>query len=287
MADTTLLPADAHPTAVRLQVSNLQRSLHWYQSIIGCRPLEVTSSSAMLGAHGTGARPLIELVERPGARAVRPHARLGLYHFAILLPSRAALGAFVRRLAALDVRVGSADHLVSEALYMSDPDGLGIEVYADRPRETWTWQGEQVVMTVDHLDFRDLARAAVEPWDGLPAGTTIGHVHLHVGGLDEALAFYQQGLGFEETARLPGAAFLAAGRYHHHLGTNIWAAGAPSPHDDDAQLLEWTLTVPDRAAAAAAAERLTQAGHAVRHDDDADRGWTVADPWGTRLRVLS
>src|SRR5690606_31841049 len=138
-----------------------------------------------------------------------------------------------------------------EALYMHDPDGLGIEVYADRPRETWTWQGDQVVMTVDHLDFRDLARAAVEPWDGLPSGTTIGHVHLHVGDLDQALAFYKAGLGLEETARLPGAAFLAAGRYHHHLGINIWAAAAPSPHEDDAQLLEWSLSVPDKAAASA------------------------------------
>ncbi len=286
MADTQPLPADTHPTAVRLQVSNLQRSLHWYQAIIGCQPLELTPSSALLGARGDAAAPLIELVERPGARAVRQHARLGLYHFAILLPSRPALGSFVRRLAALDVRVGSADHLVSEALYMHDPDGLGIEVYADRPRETWTWQGDQVVMTVDHLDFRDLARAAVEPWDGLPSGTTIGHVHLHVGDLDQALAFYKAGLGLEETARLPGAAFLAAGRYHHHLGINIWAAAAPSPHEDDAQLLEWSLSVPDKAAALAAAERLSHAGHAVQHDADPGRGWTVADPWGTRLRVV-
>lgn len=287
MVDAPLLPDDTHPVAVRLQVSNLQRSLHWYASVLGCRPLEVAESTALLGAHGDDARPLIELVERPGARAVRPHARLGLYHFAILLPSRAALGAFIRRLAALDVRVGSADHLVSEALYMSDPDGLGIEVYVDRPRETWTWQGSHVTMTVDHLDLRDLARAATDPWDGLPAGTTLGHVHLHVGGLDEGVAFYQHALGFEETARLPGACFLAAGRYHHHLGINIWATGAPSPHPDDAQLLEWTLAVPDAARASAAADRLAAAGHAVDRDDTETTGWTVADPWGTRMRVIS
>lgn len=284
MDATPTLPAATRPETVRLQVSDLQRSLHWYTATLGCRVLDVDDDTAVLGVAGDPPTPLILLAHRPGTRAIAPHARLGLYHFAILLPSRAALGGFVRRLAALDLRVASADHLVSEALYLTDPDGLGVEVYADRPRDSWTWSGGHVLMTVDRLDLRDLARAATDPWDGLPAGTTLGHVHLHVGQLDEAAAFYQDGLGLVETARLPGARFLAAGGYHHHLGINAWATAAPPPGPDDAQLLEWTLHVPDPQASAEARARLEARGFACALDADT-RAWSAADPWGTRLRV--
>lgn len=286
MDATPTLPAATRPQTVRLQVSDLQRSLHWYTATLGCRVLDVDDDTAVLGVAGDPPTPLILLAARPGTRAIAPHARLGLYHFAILLPSRAALGGFVRRLAALDLRVASADHLVSEALYLTDPDGLGVEVYADRPRDSWTWSGGHVLMTVDRLDLRDLARAATDPWDGLPAGTTLGHVHLHVGQLDEAAAFYQDGLGLAETARLPGARFLAAGGYHHHLGINAWAAAAPPPGPDDAQLLEWTLHVPDPQASDDARARLEAQGVACALDSDT-RAWSAADPWGTHLRVVT
>lgn len=278
------LPDDTHPVSVRLQVSDLARSRHWYTATLGCRVLASSPQEVRLGIEGDE-RPLITLEERPGTRPTPPQSRLGLYHFAILLPSRAALGAFVRHLASLDTRVGSADHLVSEALYLTDPDGLGIEVYADRPRSAWTYTGGHVDMTVDPLDLRDLADAAAGPWAGLPAGTTLGHMHLHVGDLDQAARFYQDALGLDEMARLRGALFLAAGGYHHHLGVNTWAGGAPAAGEADARLLEWTLKVPDPDRAAASAARLAAAGHALSRDEAGT--WSVADPWGTRLRVIT
>jgi catechol 2,3-dioxygenase len=173
---------------------------------------------------------------------------------------------------------------VSEALYLNDPDGLGLEVYADRPRSAWTTRGTQVVMTVERLDLRSLAAAADAPWAGLPADTAIGHVHLHVGSLDEAARFYQQALGFDETLRMQGALFLAAGGYHHHLGLNTWVDDAVPPGEDEAQLLEWTLRVPDLPTATAAAARLEAGGYAVQPQPD---GWTARDPWQTPLRIVS
>ena len=163
---------------------------------------------------------------------------LGLYHFAILLPDRQALGRFVTHLAEVGAHAGSADHLVSEALYLSDPDGLGIEVYADRPRASWTTSGDgderaEIVMATEPLDLRSLVgEAGGERWTGMPAGTVIGHVHFHVGAIREAEAFYHAALGFDKTAwTYPGALFLSAGGYHHHVGTNIWAAGSPAATD--------------------------------------------------------
>jgi catechol 2,3-dioxygenase len=158
-------------------------------------------------------------------------------------------------------------------------------VYADRPRSAWTYTDGHVDMTVDPLDLRDLADAAAGPWAGLPAGTTLGHMHLHVGDLDRAARFYQDALGFDEMARLRGALFLAAGGYHHHLGVNVWAGAAPAAGDTDARLLEWTLRVPGAAHASETAARLEAAGHPVERQDE--RIWTAADPWGTRLRVTS
>lgn len=277
------LPDDTRPVSVRLQVSDLARSTRWYVDTLGCHLFRTTAADVQLVARD-GAAPIITLVAHPGARPTPLHSRLGLYHFALLLPTRADLGAFVRHLVSLDTRVGSADHLVSEALYLHDPDGLGIEVYVDRPRSAWTYERGQLVMTVDPLDLRDIADAATGPWTGLPGGSALGHMHLHVGDLDEAGLFYRDALGFDEMARLRGALFLAAGGYHHHLGLNVWAAGAPPPRQDDAQLLEWTLRVPDAALADEAAGRLAAAGHApVREAGD----WVVRDPWGTCLRVVS
>ena len=199
----------------------------------------------MLGARGEEG-PLVVLRERSGAAPVPRHGRLGLYHFAILLPSRAELGRFLRRLAELGVRAGASDHFVSEALYLSDPDGLGIEVYADRPRDQWEADGREIRMATVPLNAAELvAEAGEERWDGMLAGTVMGHLHLHVGDLVEAEAFYHRALGLDKVVwSYPGALFLSAGGYHHHLGMNTWAAGAPPAGEDDAKLLEWT----DRAA---------------------------------------
>jgi catechol 2,3-dioxygenase len=213
--------------------------------------------------------------------------RLGLYHYAILLPDRAALGRFVSHLSRAGFRAGASDHLVSEALYLSDPDGLGIEVYADRPRSQWEWREGELVMATNPLDLHSLMEAGGDGiWSGMPAGTRVGHVHLHVGALAEGDAFYQHALGLTPTARsYPGALFLSAGGYHHHLGINTWAgptAAAAGP--DDARLLEWTVVVPHAADAAAAADRTRAAGYPVI---PAEGGWTLTDPWGTAVRLTA
>jgi catechol 2,3-dioxygenase len=260
MADR--LPAATRVGIVRLQVADLARSLTYYGELLGFTTLERREGSAVLGA--ADRQPLLELRERPGARRVPPSGVLGLYHFAILLPDRPSLGRFVTHLAGRNTRLASADHLVSEAIYLWDPDGLGVEVYADRPRSEWRSRNGEIVMVTDPLDLESLVDAGGgEAWAGLPAATIIGHVHLQVGDLDEARRFYEGEIGFDVTVwSYPGALFLSAGGYHHHLGTNVWAASRRPASDDDARLLEWELLVPG-----AAAQR------------------TVADPWGTSLRL--
>lgn len=262
---------------VRLQVSNLDRSLAWYVRVLGLAELARHGDVVHLGVTGA-AEPLVTLECRPGTMPVRPGARLGLYHFAVLLPDRPALGRFVQHLADVGARAGASDHLVSEALYLQDPDGLGIEVYRDRPRAEWQRVGAELMMATDPLDVAGVVDAARgERWSGMPVGTVMGHLHLHVGDLARASDFYARALGFDRMVwRYPGALFLGAGGYHHHLGTNTWAPGAPTPGERDAQLLEWSIAIPDASAAAASVEA---AGFTVQGD-------LLRDPWGTALRLL-
>ena len=278
------LPAHTTLGPVRLRVADLERSRSFYESVLGMRVLREKDGAAELGAQGDD-RVLIELNEKPGVSPAVQRGRLGLYHFAILLPNRGSLGRFIAHAGRLGVRLGSADHLVSEAVYLRDPDNLGIEVYADRPRDTWRRVGSEVLMAADPLDLDGLLRAAgSEKWESMPAGTEIGHVHLHVGDLQQARAFYSHALGFDVmTASYPGALFLGAGGYHHHLGTNVWAgAGASPTRPDEAGLIEWTIELPDAASVQHAADSVAAAGYAVtRADNDA----LVADPWGTAVRL--
>jgi catechol 2,3-dioxygenase len=278
------LPASTHPGQVVLQVADLARSVAYYTGVIGFRILQQSEGKAVLGAAGPP-RPLVELRERVGAHPAPPRGRLGLYHFAILVPDRPALGRFLAHLGSIGVRPGMSDHLVSEALYLSDPDGLGIEVYADRSRDTWRHRDGQIAMAVDPLDADSVVRSGRgEPWTGMPAGTTIGHVHLYVGDLEAASAFYHAALGLDRTSwNYPGALFLSAGGYHHHLGVNTWAAGAPRATERDARLIEWELRLPAAADVAAAGERLAASGSTVT---PTSRGMTASDPWGTTLRIL-
>jgi catechol 2,3-dioxygenase len=277
------LPEATRLGPVQLQVADLARSVAYYESVIGLRTLSRAHGHARLGAHGDDSM-LVGLTERPGAAPVPRRGLLGLYHFAILVPSREVLGRVLRHLAALGVHVGMADHLVSEALYLTDPDGLGIEIYADRPRESWKKTDRQIAMASDPLDIENLLAAGGDaPFTGLPAGTVIGHVHLHVGDIERASHFYHEGLGFDKMVwNYSGALFLAAGGYHHHLGTNTWAAGARAATDGDARLLEWEVQVPTAEDAHAALANLESAGHAVERDAS---GGTVNDPWGTKVRV--
>lgn len=278
------LPDDTRLGPVRLRVSDLAQSRAFYESVLGMRVLREKDGAAELGAPG-GDRVLLELNETRGVSPAAQRERLGLYHFAILLPDRASLGRFIKHAGKLGIRLGSADHLVSDALYLRDPDNLGIEVYADRPRDTWRRLGREIMMAADPLDFDGLLRAAGdEEWESMPAGTVIGHVHLHVGDLGQARAFYSDGLGFDVmTASYPGALFLGAGGYHHHLGTNVWAgAGARPTRADEAGLIEWTIELPDVASVAAAAGSISAAGYAVtRAGDDV----VASDPWGTAVRL--
>ena len=279
------LPEETRLGPVMLQVADLARSLDYYQHVLGFRVVSQSSGRASLAAHGDDT-VLIELRELPGANAVPRRGRLGLYHYAILLPDRASLGRFLAHLSSIGAYAGMSDHLVSEALYLTDPDGLGIEVYADRDRSTWKFEARQLAMATDPLDTRSLVEAGGDtPWTGMPIGTRIGHVHLHVEDIAQAEAFYHDAVGFDKMVwSYPGALFLGAGGYHHHLGTNTWATGAPRSADDDARLLEWTVVVPSTADAAAVAKSLQGGGYSVTEDAER-KSWTATDPWGTPIRI--
>ena len=282
------LPAGTRLGPVRLQITDLGRSITYYETTLGMRVLHRDTSRAVLGARQDDT-PLVELHERPRTRPAPRTGRLGLYHFAMLLPDRASLGRYVRYLAEIGASVGAADHLVSESLYLRDPDNLGIEVYADRPRGTWHRMGRELMMATDPLDTPGLVReAGTAPWNGLPQGTVMGHMHLQVGDLATAASFFSETLGFDRTVwHYPGALFLAADGYHHHLGTNTWAgAGATPPTEEEAQLREWTISVPRGASLDEIAQSLARAGAPVEWENrDRVRSLVTRDPWGTAIRL--
>ena len=277
-------PAETTVGGVRLQVSDLSRSLDYYERVLGLRALSRTDGRVVLAAQDDD-RPLVALEARPGIRPAPRRSTLGLYHFAILVPDRRALGRFLAHLSALGAPAGMSDHLVSEAIYLTDPDGLGIEVYADRPRSTWRSSGRQLVMATEPLNAHELiAAGGGDAWTGMPAGTVIGHVHLHVGNLAAAEAFYHAALGFDKVVwDYPGALFLSAGGYHHHLGTNTWSAGPPAA-EDQARLLSWDIVVPTAQDAAAAAQSLATAGYRV---EQTSLESVARDPWGTALTLVA
>ena len=282
------LPEATRIRSVTLQVSDLSRSRDFYENTLGFRPLEFTAHRASVGCAESDA-PLITLVEQRAGQRRAPRKTLGLYHVAILLPSRSDLGRFLRHLETRRVRAGAGDHAVSEALYLQDPDNLGIEVYADRPRNTWRKRNNELVMVTDPLDFRSLMDAGgTEPWTGMPAGTTIGHVHLHVGDIDTAARFYADAVGLDRVVwSYPGALFLSAGGYHHHLGTNVWAgADAKSPDADDPQLLEWVIELPTIADVEAVAQSLRTLGYSAEPARES-AGIIARDPWGTALKIAA
>ena len=278
------LPSATRVGTVRLQVADLVRSLDWYGRVLGLEVREREQRFAALGATG-GDEALVELHELPGATPVPRRGRLGLYHFAILLPSRAALGAFVRHLGEVGERAGMSDHLVSEAVYLSDPDGLGIEVYADRPRSEWRAENGQLIMATDPLDVADLT-AAADPagWSGMPRETTIGHVHLFVEDLPRVRGVLscrprprQDGLG------LSGRAVHVRGRLppspgHQYLGRRR----CPPPPRGMRGCSSGSCWCRGCSDAAAAIDSLERNGAAVARDAG---GGTASDPWGTTVRV--
>ncbi|MGY2896728.1 VOC family protein [Deinococcus sp. UYEF24] len=277
------LPANVHLGPVVLQINDLGASLKFYTQVIGLSVLSQGQDTARLGT--PGGRALLELREKQGVRYAPHRGRLGLYHLAVLLPTRADLGRFLLNALALGVHVGQSDHHFSEATYLQDPDGISVEVYRDRPRDEWrvTEEGE-VIGGGDPLDLAALTQAAGDIlWQGVPEGTTLGHLHFYVGDLEAAARFYHAGLGFPKmTWSLPSALFLGAGGYHHHVGLNTWAAGSAASGDDDARLLTWDLVLPNQATLDATAASLRAEGFEVT---DTAEGALATDPWGITVRL--
>lgn len=279
---TSALHPQTHIGTVTLAVADLPRAVDFYTRVLGLVVQGQRAESALLGAGGA---PLLRLRALPGGQR-QPARSTGLYHVAVLLPTRADLGRVLLNLARTQYPVsGFADHLVSEAVYLDDPDGNGLELYRDRPRATWRWEGNRVRMASEPLDL-DGIMAEGGPdtaFTGLPAGTVIGHMHLRVGDIPQAEAFYSGVLGFDVVARWPGALFVSAGGYHHHLGLNTWQSqGAPRPPENAVGLREYSLVLPDEPARAAVVARVKAAGSAHRQDA-ADT--LVDDPWGSTLRL--
>jgi catechol 2,3-dioxygenase len=261
--------------AVALSVGDLARSLDYYQQTIGLRVLERARGVATLGVAGA---PLLHLREIPGARLV-PRAT-GLYHFALCVPARRDLARLIRHFADTRTQIaGASDHLFNESVYMSDPDGHGVEISCDRPRASWLdarghLRGDTMPLDLGTILGELGPGEAV--WEGLPADTVMGHIHLRVDQLAAAERFYIGVLGFERTLTLPSACFVSAGRYHHHIAVNTWAgAGVPAPPEGAARLLSYEVRLPGPAALDAVVERVRAAGIALAQDE---QGWSVRDP---------
>jgi catechol 2,3-dioxygenase len=277
------LPDATRPGVVTLQLADIDRSIRYYSEVLGLEASLEGRTAASLHAAG-GGEPLLRLREHPGANPVPSGGLLGLYHFALLLPDRPSLGRFLKHLAASGIRAGMSDHLVSEAVYLHDPDGLGIEVYADRPRESWRVEGDQLAMATEPLDVDSVVGSAgTTGWTGMPEGSTVGHIHLFVSDLDLAASFFHEALGLDKIVwSYPGALFMSAGGYHHHLGVNTWARGARKAGADDARLLEWSLIIPPESDLSAIGRSLAAGGHRADLDGDS---LLATDPWGTTVRV--
>ncbi len=265
-----------------LRVSDAEQALDFYVNKIGLSLHARDDKRAVLGA---ALEDLLILEFHPGLTPRDPRES-GLYHVAIRLGGRVALGAVIARLAAHRVKLGAADHLVSEAIYLWDPDNNGIEIYRDRPREEWHWADGQVQMSNRPLDYqgllaqRDVARLAQQP---LGDGTIIGHIHLQVDDLARAREFYVDVVGFAPVSTFPGAQFVSAGGYHHHLAMNIWdSRNGPLPSPDKAGLSQMTFLLPDRASAEALRARLQAAGTDTVEAGD---GFDFSDPWRTKVAV--
>jgi catechol 2,3-dioxygenase len=261
--------------AVTLTVADLARSLRFYQERIGLSVIGPEGSTAILGAGDT---PLLRLEPLPGARSF-PRTT-GLFHFALRVPSRLELARTLDHLLDTETPIdGASDHNASEALYLHDPDGHGIEIYRDRPRADWYDRDGRFVLNTTPFDGKGVMaelKGNEQPWQGIHPATDMGHVHLHVADLASVRRFYVDILGFEIMLAMDSALFISAGGYHHHLGLNTWAGvGVPAPPDDAARLLSYEIHLPDADALAAVLERLRAAGI---EPIQTENGWFVRDP---------
>ncbi len=277
------LPSDLRLGPVHIVVTDLDRSADFYERAIGLRPHSRDGAEATVGTDGAD---LLVLHEDPHAKPAGRHA--GLYHFALLHPSRAELGRAVQRLAATATPIqGASDHGISEAIYLPDPDGNGIELAADQPRERWGDLRDPTTIGPAPLDLPGLIAAAGPEGAAEPASRelSVGHLHLHVGDVERGLTFYRDLIGFEVMTDFGSAAFVAAGGYHHHLGFNTWRGeGVPPAPAGRVGLEHWTVLLPEAADVEAIAGRLAGAEHAFERSDGAI---SVADPWGNRLLIAA
>jgi catechol 2,3-dioxygenase len=267
---------------VHLTVSDLKRSVVYYEQSIGLQVDTMEQNTAVLSA---GKDPILALTELPGAQHFR--RTTGLYHFAVLTPSRTALAKTIQNLIDTQTTIdGASDHLVSEALYLSDPDGNGIEIYRDRPRSEWPYVNGQLKMASDPLDIDGiLSTHDGSVWTGLHPDTVLGHMHLHVSRLPEAVDFYRDVIGFELMVNWGGqAGFLAAGGYHHHLGVNTWAGvGAPPAPAGSVGLRYWTVRLAEAAERDRLIERLNASNTPFTEQDGAV---IVRDPSQNEVRLI-
>lgn len=271
-------PISIHPdtnmASVHLAVRDFKTSLPFYQNVLGFQVHRNEKGTAYLGAGGDD---LLVLTEKPGAKI--PRVATGLYHFAILVPSRFELARSLRRLGESEIQLGFGDHIVSEAIYLSDPDGNGIEVYRDRPRSDWfNAQGEFQMGTLP-VDVKgvlgELANETDE-WKGLHRDTVLGHMHLKVANAARDAAFYRDVIGLDEMANMGSAAFLSAGGYHHHLGMNTWeSANAAPPPPDSVGLQSFSINLPNAEELSKVAHRVRQAGLPLQ---ETETGLLVRDP---------
>ena len=281
-----MIPPDTSIGKVRLRVADIDDLTAFYERVVGLRSVERDGDVARLGPEG--GEPLIELVSAPDAPPA-PRFSTGLFHLAILVPDRAELARSLKRVAGAGWRLtGASDHLVSEALYLQDPEGNGIEIYRDRPRDQWNRDGGELRMATLPLDLDSVIGElgdGEQQANGMPAGTTIGHVHLQVADIRAAEAFYNGALGLDVMVRsYPGALFLSAGGYHHHLGLNTWQSqGAPPPPEGALGLDRYELVLPDEAARDEAAAGLGERGDPVRVDE----GVLATDPSGNRVLLTA
>ena len=269
---------------VTLRVRDLDKVANYYRDAIGLTVMQRSATSARLGSGGVA---LLDLERREGAAREARNAA-GLYHTAFLMPTRKDLARWLVHAAKNRIPLsGFADHLVSESVYLDDPEGNGIEVYADRAPETWKWDGGSVAMATDQLDIDDLVsltNTKVSDYAKAPDGLRIGHMHLRVGDLAKANGFYRNTVGFDPTRERQGAAFLSSGRYHHHLGLNVWQSAGAGRRDDKATGLAWfSLEIEKPDLFAAQEERLRKAGAEIAAIAG---GIEVSDPWGTRVRLI-
>lgn len=287
MTTTYQIPATTHLGEVSLRISNLERSIQFYTEVVGLKLLERSEKVATLTADGK--QSLLRLEQLTDAVKMPVRSTSGLYHFAILLPDRKSLGLALRNLAESGIEIGQGDHLVSEAFYISDPDHNGIEIYADRARDTWKRDADNnYIMSSDPVDVDSLfALAANEPWQGLPAGTVIGHVHFHVRSLEESRRFYTGVLGFDIVGNFANmsALFVSAGGYHHHIGLNIWAgAGAPVNPDNATGIDYFTIIYDGKEPLEQAVEQLRQSNASIEQQGT---DWFTVDPQNIRIRLTT